>query len=471
MPFTLQDLVGLALATLLCVPVLVLPGYAVGSATGLLGFERATPFQRIGLALLFATSAITGLEALVTRLAGLGPALAITLIAAMAGCLQLHRRGWPQVSRGVAVLLAGWFALVSAAWIDIAVAGKLYPTLLAVDGVKHAATVRAIVEAGGTPLTDPFFMREGFASYYYFYYVPSALVEVLSFGLVDSRVAVGGQIFWTGLALVALLHTLATRAGLLVRHPERTFAIAVALLFVAGAQLLSVMLGALGSGRWIAQTNWANQPVVSWVLSVLWVPHHVAGFIATWIGLLLVASTANSSTSASAGHKERGAAIGLAALAFASALGLSVWITIGAVAIAACWLVLLLVQRQNQVVLALIMAGALSLLLASPHLADLYQFRSFEVMPMAFGVRPIEFDPRLEAMAGSQALARIIYMPLHYGIEFGLIAIGAIFYWRSQTFAALRAQPVAQLARLTETRTPAPRRTAECRPPTAARAP
>ncbi len=448
MPFTLQDLAGLAVATLLFVPVLVLPGYAVGRFTGLLGFDRATPLTRIGLALLFATSAVIGIEALATRLAGIGAALAVGLVGAAAGCVQLSRQERPTLSRGIVMLLAGWFVLVGAAWVDMASAGKLYTTLLAVDGVKHAATVRAIVEAGGTPLIDPFFMRDGFASYYYFFYVPSALVEVLSLGFVDSRAAVGGQIFWTGLALVALLHTLGTRAGLLARHSERTLAVAVTMLFVAGAQLFSVVLSAFGSGHWIAQTNWANQPVVSFLLSVLWVPHHVAGFIASWIGLLLIASTAGGGADAGLRRHERLMAIGLAALAFASALGLSVWMTIGTVVIAGCWLVLLLLQGHKRMALALIMAGALSALLASPHLADLYHFRSFDATPMTVGVRPIEFDPRLEAISGSQALARLIYMPLHYAVEFGLILVGTIMFWRARGYAALRGQPVAQLLAL-----------------------
>ena len=89
--------------------------------------------------------------------------------------------------------------------IDLDTGARLYPSLLMLDVVKHAATVRALVETGFAPPLDPFFMREAPAGYYYFYYVLSALAERLCAGWINSRAAMAGQMFWTGIATVGLV--------------------------------------------------------------------------------------------------------------------------------------------------------------------------------------------------------------------------------------------------------------------------
>ena len=56
------------------------------------------------------------------------------------------------------------------------------------------------------------------------------------------------------------------RAGLLM-----------ALMAVAGLQIIPVLIMGVGGGFWLGQVEWWNDAVASWPSSLLWVPHHVAG--------------------------------------------------------------------------------------------------------------------------------------------------------------------------------------------------
>jgi hypothetical protein len=314
-------------------------------------------------------------------------------------------------------------------WIDIVWAGRLYQSLLTYDMIKHAAITRAIVEAGVTPPHDPFFARNGAATFYYFYFVPAAMAELLAGGLIDSRAAVGGQVVWTGIALFGLaLHVY--RAG-----DFRAGAMAAPVLgglgLVAGLQILTATMMRLMTGNWIGQSNWANEIIGGWVVSVLWVPHHIAGFIASWVALLLLIDA-----NIARGLKTRATCVGLAGLALASAAGLSLWVTFGTVAAVAVWGLVLLKERNLQAVGHLSVAGLTSLLVAAPYLAGLVQNNPGDVAPVSIAIRSFFY---VEVFAASldldgtsvwHNLLRLVALPLNYGHELGIFAIGGLLYWR-----------------------------------------
>jgi hypothetical protein len=235
--FTFADIFGALLATALYLPVIVLPGFALAKVFGAATFLRA-PQQTPTLtgALLVGTTVLPVVLASLARAGGLNAAVVACLVLALMGCAVVPSLRTSSIPRHHVALAGAWLVIVVGTWIDVAVGDRLYMSLLTVDMLKHAATTRALVDTGAVPFTDPFFLRDGHASFYYFYFVASALVVKLGGGWVDARMAVAGQVFWTGIALAGLIALIARRSGLLPRIPSPT-GLLVFLMAAAGFQM------------------------------------------------------------------------------------------------------------------------------------------------------------------------------------------------------------------------------------------
>src|SRR5258705_729480 len=259
MTYTAQDIAGLIIAVALFGPVLLLPAIALGQITGVFGFRRLRTAGTYGLALVVGCSALPVVDSLLCRWLGLGAALTFNLALGAYGLRVLWMKGLPRPDGRSLAACAIWLVLLMVAWIDIDRGDSLYSSLLMVDAGKHAATVRALVETGTAPPIDPFFLRDDPAGYYYYFYVLSALVERLGTGWVDSRAAVGGQVFWTGLALVSLATLIFKRARF--RAGRLSMPLLLAFMAAAGLQIVTVIVMGLLSNTWLAQVNWWNEAV------------------------------------------------------------------------------------------------------------------------------------------------------------------------------------------------------------------
>src|SRR5208283_593060 len=118
-----------------------------------------------------------------------------------------------------------------------------------------------------------------------------------------------------------------------MRHPPR-LALALGLLAVTGLDILPVLVKAIlrmktdGDMEW-----WSAAQVSSWMDSVLWVPHHVAGLVCCLLGFLLVWMSKGLSGG-------RRAVCGLiAGLSFASAFGLSTWVALAFAMVMIAWMI------------------------------------------------------------------------------------------------------------------------------------
>ena len=163
-----------------------------------------------GIALLFSFAVLPVSLSLVARFAGLDAAVAVQLVLAAAGIPATRKMGWPPLWSVLGLLacslVVGW------ATIDFRFGGNLYQPTVAVDMVKHVATVNSMV-SWGLPLTDPFVSRVQPAGYYYFFYTLAAVPVRLTMGVIDARAAVGALAVLDGAASLAL-------AGLLWRKAE-----------------------------------------------------------------------------------------------------------------------------------------------------------------------------------------------------------------------------------------------------------
>lgn len=441
MLFTLQDLAGLLAAVALAVPVLVLPGAFLARTTGLLDFDIRGAGQRLFIAVLVGVAVVPLVASLVARFAGLTIALVVVLVLAAAGVAVARERLMPAWSGRTFAMIAAAVGVLALSVVDLAAGGRLYPSLLMIDLVKHAAFTRAIVETGVTPPADPFFLRTGAASYYYFFYTPAALIERLGHGVIDSRMAFAGLIPWVALATVGLGDLVYEKAGLARRAVERRVPLLLILMSTAGFQLVFVVMFWLKGETWREQSGWLNDMVASFLTSVIWVPHHVAAFLAAWVGLLAIVEATE--------RRERArklCGIALAGAAFASTAGLSIWVAIGGIATVGAWFFLSLSERRWDRVWNIVASGIVALVLILPHLIDLGTNRDFGAFPIEFRVRFFALaDAVSGAIGGGQSLVRLVMLPLNYFWEAALLFAGAAVFWLRNRPAAVHRSEVARL--------------------------
>lgn len=442
---TVSDAVGIVLAVLIAVPVVVLPGYALGAASGILGFREASPGRQALAAVLIGLALLPWIDSMLVRAAGVPIAAAVNLLLAAPGiaCAMRGMRAW-RLDGLVAAAGTLWLALVVYTMADLDIEGTLQQPLLVIDLVKHAATTRAIVETGAPP-QDPFFARDARVSYYYFFYTLAALVDWIGASWVDGRTAFAGLAVWTGIGLVGLLDQLLARSGLVRTRPRRRVrAILLMLLPVSGLNILLVLKTRLVGGSWVAAPEWVNEQVAWWPTSLVWVPHHVTGMLAAWLGWLALAGVTER------GERPRSApasAMLVAGVAFAACIGLSVWVCLGAVVTTTFWLAILAVERRWRAAAYVLAAGLLGLGLGALQLRDVWANRSETGAAIALAVR--RFSPVEGLMPEPwMSAVRLLLLPVNYYVEFGVFASGAILLWRLVPRAEINASELGRVLTL-----------------------
>jgi hypothetical protein len=171
-----------------------------------------------------------------------------------------------------------------------------------------------------------------------------------------------------------------------------------------------------------------NEQITAWVGSLLWVPHHVAGLIAGFVGVMLVHSVRSQP------RPKQFVALVFSGMAFASALGLSVWVTLIFVLFWGGWILFLYFQKeQRSLVFPMLIAGIVAFLLAGSFLMGLLSGGSGAeagTFPISLAVRSFRFvDVFLEnSTLFWKSLIRFIFLPLNYLFELGFFAFVA-FIW------------------------------------------
>ena len=209
------------------------------------------------------------------------------------------------------------------------------------DGaVKHAAVVEQIAREG-IPFSDPFFARTGIAGYYHYFYAWPAAIRWIAGPAVSATMAFGGAAFWTGIGMVALLwRILADAAFIRPGRSQRVLLLAALPCFVAGADLLFMLLRYLVVHRIEPELDSWNTEIRTLSTSLLWVPHHVAAMMAAWTGMLLAARTPRQNRSS---RFWLSVAVGAA---FATMFGESVWIALTIAPLLAGWAIFRLTRQD-----------------------------------------------------------------------------------------------------------------------------
>jgi hypothetical protein len=393
------------------------------------GYETASAPERYGIALLCALAILP----ILLDFAGRVSPKAIPLVAVMAivaGLPDLARSGCPLPKTRRAL----WLAAV-VAWVVVSLAliidwpdgsGGLTHSLTALDYVKHSETTWAVAQTGTPPINPTYYLAEGRASYYYFFYTLTAAVSALSgwfFGA-EPRHAAYAAAPIAGFALFALMHLLWSRArcdeavGAPTDNPRPGRWIA-ALLLTSGPDILFMLHDRMIVGEWPLFPEVWSQQVTSWLDSALWVPHHVAGLAAAFAGLLALAASA-------APDKRH---VLFSGLAFASMAGMSIYVAMGAALTAAFWLCALAFARRFADALRLVAAGGLSAVFAAPWILSVVGRISDQKAAIAVTIRNSDLVDFSTGSPAGDIAVRLFVMIAIYGANFGVFALGAHAFW------------------------------------------
>jgi hypothetical protein len=377
---TARDVFGTLRAVAAFPAVLLAPGYCLAWATNLLDFRGRSLGERLawGVVVSFAGMPLLAVEvgkyvslSIVCWLCGLCTACLIAIVVSRGRTSDLRRyrtSGW---------IALAWLAFVVLELVDIGVGAHLYLSVTVFDNALRTSFVDATLRSGVPPVNPLYW--PGHAApmrYYYFWYVLTALAARLGHG--TARQAIVASVSWAGVGLASVLalycrHFLPQPAAADVsleirRRRWPRVGIALALLAVTGLDIIPVTaMAAAGMPVDPDMEWWSPDKVSSWMDSLLWVPHHIAGLVCCLAGFLLVWMSKGRS------RGQQVLCSLLAGLSFASAFGLSTWVAVAFAKTMAVWLLwsALWLPASRSRVLVLAAAGVTAVIALSPFLSEL----------------------------------------------------------------------------------------------------
>lgn len=449
MNFTLQDIISSTLAFFLFPLVLVFPGYICSHALNLFDFKSRHIIVKLGIGLILSFSISPIIFDLTSSLFSLNFSALILSGFAIAFLIVIRKEKTTFTltpsTKTILWICSAWIVFAIISLIDIQWHDQLYLSVLSYDHTTRISIIEAMTRTGVPPINPGYYpghpVRLTFL--YYFWYVLGSLIDLLGGTIVDARAALSASIAWAGLGLIAI-----TAFYLQMRNTNRAekawqiSKIGVCLLAVSGLDVLLFIISMsnpVKTEQWstiqFASLVWNNMQfslltmIFTWIVSVLFVPHHVAAMIAGLTSMMLVQSARGKTTS------RKIVILSVAGLGFASCLGLSVWVTIIFVAFWGIWIITLFLQKTDRnLVFPMILAGLIAILLASPFLLGLLQSGGTTAgqAPIIFEVRSFmllePFTKELPLLLRS--LIMLVIFPIDYMFELGFFFWAGIYWLR-----------------------------------------
>ena len=437
---TIADLLALWSAFLLFPLVSIVPGYVILKWTDVLAFSKG---HQLSKSLLASIALVPWFTYVLWRFTGpVGAGLFYAILWSVFGYWIIRLRGAlfadlvVELRRPkVLIILALGLTVGSLMLVDIEVDGHLIRMQMSHDYVKHIAVTDAVSRTGIPPINPSFYPAESIQLfYYYFWFMFCSVVDLIGGVFVGPRAAVLAGTLWCGLAVVSLVHLFLDRWGarILPGTPPRAYRWGILLLLVTGLDITVVFFdwltqNLLGTGSApLINVEWWNDQIVSWLGTVLWVPHHMGSFIGCMLAFMLVVDSGGQRAGRSSWP-----AITIAAIALASALGMSIWVAIVAGFIMGAWIVVSWAYKEVQAVKAGVITSVLAVVLALPFVFDMSAANNLSRFPLDFTVRHFYKLHLVLAPFGEPvvSIGKFLALPINYGIELGFFALGGMLYW------------------------------------------
>ncbi len=420
--YTIVDLLGTAKAAVAMSLIVFVPGYVLGWTLNVLGFRD----RRLILKGLLSVTLGIACCPVITYLLGRMNRHVVwifyfatwTLFAVLvARAVRKRDFTLPQVSRHVRFALAAvlaWIVLGMGSLVDIQLGDRLYYSVPAYDySVRTAFTAAA---ARSIPPNNPFFASTDPVPLRYHYFWLLLCMLVAKTAAVTPREAMFGATLWCGIALMSLVALWVKFYLRPVANVERKSLIGAALLLVTGLDIIPTIILRFQQPHVVKpDMEWWNvAQITSWIDSMLWVPHHLAGLIACLTGFLVLYV-----------EKRRAVAATIAAIAFASAVGLSIYVAFTFALFMAVWILVSLIQDRRRAP-TLVVVAVLALCLLLPYALTLAgPGNGGFVVPE---LRPFSFVTNLLESHGVQSfwaeeVAPAVLLPLNYLLELGFFLL------------------------------------------------
>jgi hypothetical protein len=432
--FTFQDILGILTGFALFPLVIVIPGYVTGWAFNLFEFRPRFLAARLAIALLLSITISPILCYLVASLISMKMAvLFIVGLALIFILLIIYDKGsfhWDNNWNIFVWIGTAWVVLVIFSLAQIQWKNQLLISIVSFDQTTRVSIIDAMTRTGVPPVNPGYYPGKAIplTFLYYFWYILCSLVDVLGGRFVDARAALNASSVWAGLGLMAAVaFYLRLREVHFGGAGWRSIRNGLALLAVSGLDVMPIAILMLAAGQVVGSVDVWNTSIVSWVGSVLWVPHHVGALIAGVVAIMLAQS---------ARYKRplgRYTYLFFAGAGFASAFGMSVWVTFVFTVFWIIWIIALFLRREEHFfIFPLIFAGIMALFLSSSFLLGLFKAGS-----NASGSFPVVFEIRtlfqLESFVKEmhvfvRSLIMLLVLPINYLLELGFF-FGVGIYW------------------------------------------
>ncbi|HUX45860.1 MAG TPA: hypothetical protein VMV57_14010, partial [Terracidiphilus sp.] len=440
------------------VPALVCPGYLAAWYTNLHGFRQRTMVERLfwSVPLSLAISPIACV--LIGKAFSLDAAVALLAGCAVAWLAVLWREGrelreqgrhWNIGFRplgGVALAAAlAWIAVAVLSLVDLEWGHKLFMNVAMLDQCFRVDWTQSVLRTGVPPVNSMYsFHHPATMRNYYFWYVLCAAVARMAH--LPARAVFLASCVWSGFGLAALTglylkHFLAVGARL-----RRQFLQALLLFTVTGVDICFVawQLVFYKVPPPADLEAWSKDAIVSWLHTLLWAPHHMAGMLCCMFAFLLAWLAGRDES------RHRAVSVLLMAAALASAFGLSVYVAFAFFLLVLAWGAWqLLVERAARPAWLLAMGGAGAVILLAPYLWELTHGASglHGGSVLGFAIREMIPPDGLAASSLLQhlspghpllarALAKLILLAPGYAIELGFFFVVLLVYlvpaWRGR---------------------------------------
>ena len=438
--FFAADVLGVFVAFLLGIPILLLPGFAIGRALNLLDFKNQSGNSKWLLSLVVGISVVPLLAYLAFRLMSQKAEICFLLgLAAWGAYAAISDRAVVYVRRipkGAVWAAAGWVVLASLLSFDVVAGSALFPSSSVIDTSMRARVIAAINHSTHLPPANPFYFdpaHESTLQYHYFLFVAAAAIEKCGAGIVTATTSLIAVTVWVGFAFLGIFGVLVSKRK--SARVGKSRSVVWLLPLIGGLDILPVGVEILTRWR-LGQSpypapdiEWWNAQgqVFAWLDTAVWHPHHLASLCAGLLACLILWESRDENL-----NQRLKSCFG-AALCLAASAGLSALVAIIFIIYLAIVTVELFLNAPRHAAF-LAFTGAMSLVLIWPFLHEVHGAAGGGTgTGFDFIVRPFSpTDAILTTMGIRSAAAwnavRLLSLPLNYLLELGFFFVVGIWW-------------------------------------------